>query len=292
MDIRAMENYLAVVRAGNISGAAEALHVSQPALSRQMKDLEDELGTTLFERGSRRIRLTDEGMILKRRAEEMIRLMQMTEREIYQAHSKVTGDVRIGSGESQSFHHLSRAAAALHEDYPGITIHVTDGDTQDLMDHLVSGLLDIALIYSGFDRSQFNYVGLPEREQMGVLMRKDDPLAAKDVIFPADLQSADLIVSRASAPLFSSDPTLSEFSIAATYNLIFNASLMVEDGRGYLIGFSGLINENEESVLTFRPLAHTLYQQGYIIWKKDQTYTPAVNLYLDYLKKELAGQSD
>ena len=141
MDIRLMQYYLAVVREGNISAAAEALHVSQPALSRQMKDLEDELGVTLFQRGSRRITLTEEGMILRKRAEEMLRLMQLTEAELTQARDTVTGEIHIGAGESHAFHFLSRAAGQLMREHPGVRVHVVSGDTEDLMDQLNNGLL-------------------------------------------------------------------------------------------------------------------------------------------------------
>ena len=157
MDIRAMQNYLAVTREGTISAAAQALRVSQPALSRQMKDLEEELGVTLFERGKRRITLTEEGLILRKRAEEMIRLMQRTETEISQVRDRVTGDVRIGAGESHAFHHLSRSAGLLRKQYPGIRFHIISGDTMDLMDQLDSGLIDFALIFSDFDSGLYHY---------------------------------------------------------------------------------------------------------------------------------------
>ena len=152
MDIRTMEYYLAVVREGTISAAAEALHVAQPSLSRQMKELETELDTALFIRGNRKITLTEEGMILRKRAEEMVRLMQMTEEEISQVKNNVTGTVRIGAGESHAFHFLSKAAGEISDDYPDIKFHVTSGDTEDLMDELNNGLIDFALIFSDFDR--------------------------------------------------------------------------------------------------------------------------------------------
>ena len=155
MDIRIMEYYLAVIREGNISAAAEALHVSQPALSRQIKDLEKELGVTLFERGSRRIKLTEEGMILRRRAEEMVRLMQMTESEISRAQKKLSGEIHIGAGESLAFHVLSRIAGAIHGEYPEVRFTVTSGDTEDLMEQLENGLVDVALIFTGYDHSQY-----------------------------------------------------------------------------------------------------------------------------------------
>ena len=284
MDIRIMEYYLAVVREGNISAAAETLHVSQPALSRQIKDLEEELGVTLFERGSRRIRLTEEGMILRRRAEEMVRLMQITESEISQAHSSLSGEVHIGAGESLAFHHLSRIAGEIHKEHPDVRFTITSGDTADLLDQLDNGLVDVALVFTDYDHSQYQGIRLPSEDRLGLLMRKDSPLAEKEVVSVSDLKGLPLIVPRAARELLSSDPNLSNLNIVTVYNLIYNASLFVEDGVGYAIGFGGLVNVTGDSVLTFRPLESQISQSGTVIWKKYEVFTPAVNLFLDRLK--------
>lgn len=284
MDIRIMEYYLAVVREGNISAAAEALHVSQPALSRQIKDLEEELGVTLFERGSRRIRLTEEGMILRRRAEEMVRLMQITQSEISQAHSSLSGEVHIGAGESLAFHHLSRIAGEIHKEHPDVRFTITSGDTADLLDQLDNGLVDVALVFTDYDHSQYQGIRLPSDDRLGLLMRKDCPLAEKTVVSVTDLKGLPLIVPRAARELLSSDPSLSNLNIVTVYNLIYNASLFVEDGVGYAIGFGDLVNVTGDSVLTFRPLESQISQSGTVIWKKYEVFTPAVNLFLDKLK--------
>ena len=285
MDIRTMEYYLAVTREGNISAAAEALHISQPALSRQIKDLEEELGVVLFERGSRRIKLTEEGMILRRRAEEMVRLMQITESEISRAHEGLSGEIHIGAGESPAFHHLSRIAGRIHASYPDIRFTITSGDTDDLLEQLNSGLIDTALIFTEYDRSQYQGIRLPEEDRLGLLMRKDDPLAAKSVITAGDLTGLPLIVPRAALDQFSTNPALSGLRIVTVYNLIYNASLFVEDGVGYAVGFDGLISTGAESPFTFRPLENQLTQSGTIIWKKYEVFSPAVNLFLDLLKQ-------
>ena len=285
MDIRMMEYYLAVVREGNISAAAEALHVSQPALSRQMKDLEAELGVTLFERGSRRIKLTEEGMILRRRAEEMVRLMQITESEISLAHQSVSGEVHIGAGESLAFHYLSQLAGAIHREHPDVRFTVTSGDTEDLMEQLDNGLIDVALLFTDYDHSQYQGVRLPEKDRLGVLMRKDSELAKKERIPLSQLRELPLIVPRAAMPLLSSDPVFDTLHIVTVYNLIYNASLFVEDGVGYAIGFDGLINVTGETPLTFRPLENAFSQQGTVIWKKYELFSPAVDLFLRGLKQ-------
>ena len=284
MDIRVMEYYLAVIREGNISAAAQALHISQPALSRQLRDLEEELGVTLFERGSRRIRLTEEGMILRRRAEEITRLRQITESEISRAHRNMSGEIHIGAGESRSFHHISEIAGKIHAEYPDIRFTITSGDTADLMDQLENGLIDAALIFTDYDHSRYQGIRLPKEDRLGVLMRKDDPLSGKKVISVSDLKDRPLIIPRAAAGLLSSDPALADMNIVTVYNLIYNASLFVEDKVGYAIGFDGLINVSGDSVLTFRPLKNQLAQTAVVIWKKYEAFTPAVNLFLNYLK--------
>lgn len=283
MDFRIMEYYLAVTREGNISAAAEAMHVSQPALSRQIKDLEEELGVTLFERGSRKIKLTDEGMILRRRAEEMVRLMQITESEISQAHNAVSGEIHIGAGESLAFHHLSKIAGNIHESYPDIHFSIKSGDTEDLMDQLNNGLIDVALIFNDYDHSQYQGVRLPIEDKLGLMVRKDDPLSNKKRISFSELRELPLIIPRAAAGLITSEPGLDDVNIVADYNLIYNASLFVEDGVGYAIGFDGLINTTGDSVLAFVPLASQITQPGSVIWKKYEVFSPAVNLFLEQL---------
>ncbi|MBR1627794.1 MAG: LysR family transcriptional regulator, partial [Lachnospiraceae bacterium] len=151
MDIKDMEYFVAIATEGTISKAADTLHITQPGLSRKMKELEETLGVGLFERGNRHIRLTEEGMILKRRAEEVIALMQRTQQEIVHAHDSLSGVVHIGAGESKSFHYLSRVIHSMQMDYPQVSFSVTSGDTTDLLEQLEHGLLDVALIFTEYD---------------------------------------------------------------------------------------------------------------------------------------------
>ncbi|MBQ6961719.1 MAG: LysR family transcriptional regulator [Clostridia bacterium] len=291
MDIRTMQYYLAVVREGTISAAAETLHVAQPSLSRQMKELEEELGAALFVRGNRRITLTDEGMVLRRRAEEMVRLIQRTEEEISQIKNHITGTVRIGAGESCSFHYLARAASELSSEYPDIRFHVTSGDTQDLMDELDNGLIDFALIFSDVDHSIFQSLELPVRDRFGVMMRKDDPLSQKTEFRFSDLRGLPLIVSRAAAPVLTGLPEYTSLRVVATYNLIYNASLMVEDRLGYALCFDALINTSGDSSLCVRPLVPPMPAKGNLIWKKYQVFSPAVQLFIERVQNMLEADS-
>ncbi|MBO6092379.1 MAG: LysR family transcriptional regulator [Oscillospiraceae bacterium] len=285
MDIRLMQYYLAVVREGTISAAAEALHVSQPALSRQMKDLEEELGVTLFQRGSRRITLTEEGMILRKRAEEMLRLMQLTEAELTQARDTITGEIHIGAGESHAFHFLSRAAGQLMQEHPGIRVHVVSGDTADLMDQLNNGLLDFALIFSEFDRSLYHSLVLPQEDRFGVLMRRDSALAAREIVTMDDLTGKPLLISRAADGQLWNGEDTRDINVVGTYNLIYNASLMVEDGLGYALCFDRLINVSGDSALCFRPLFPELHARGTLIWKRYQVLSPVVRLFIQTLRE-------
>ena len=289
MDIRTMQYYLAVVRESTISAAAEALHVAQPSLSRQMKELEEELGVSLFERGNRRITLTEEGMILRKRAEEMVRLMQMTEEEISQVKNHISGSVRIGAGESISFHYLSRAAASLAGEHPDIRFQITSGDTQDLMDELNNGLIDFAVIFTDVDHTLYQSLPLPAEDSFGLLMPKDCALAQKEEIRFSDLEGLPVIVSRASVPYFSGTADLSRLNIVAPYNLIYNASLLVEDGLGYALCFDQLINTGGDSPLCVRPLVPRMKQAGSLIWKKYQVFSPAVQLFIDRIREMTSG---
>jgi DNA-binding transcriptional LysR family regulator len=291
MDIRTMQYYLAVVREGTISAAAQTLHVAQPSLSRQMKELEEELGAALFMRGNRKITLTEEGMVLRKRAEEMVRLMQMTEDEISQVKNHVSGSVRIGAGESWSFHYLSRTAANLAEEHPDIRFHITSGDTQDLMDQLNNGLIDFAVIFTDVDHMLYQSIKLPAEDSFGLLMPKDCPLAEKEALRLSDLKGLPVIVSRAAEPYFAGSEELSSLNVIATYNLVYNASLLVEDGLGYAICFDKLINTTGDSPLCMRPIIPQIKTAGYPIWKKYQVFSPAVQMFIDRIRDTIGLQS-
>ncbi len=285
MDIRIMEYYLAIIREGNISAAAEALHVSQPALSRQVKDLEDELGVRLFDRGSRKITLTEEGMILRRRAEEIVRLMQITESEIGQVHNMISGEIHIGAGESLAFRYISEIAGDIHRSYPDVRFYITSGDTTDLMEQLNTGLLDAVLIYNDYDKELYQGIPLPQEDRLGILVRKDDPLAHKEKISISELKNLPLIIPREAVNIFDSDPRLADMNIVTIYNLIYNASLFVENKVGYAIGFMDLINTTGGNALKYIPITDISPVPGVVIWKKYKVFSPAVNLFLEKLKK-------
>ena len=278
-----MQYFLAVTREGNISAAAQSLNLSQPSLSRQLKDLEDELGAKLFIRGNRRIELTEEGLILRKRAGEIMQLVELTESEISEVKNNISGTLSIGAGESLSMHRITEVFRRLKENYPDIRLNVVSGDTEDLQDRLDRGLLDFALIFTDFDRNAYHHLTLEEKEIFGVIMRKDDALAENEYITVTDLYDKPLIVSRANGLDIFSGSQARRLQVAATYNLLYNASLMVEDGIGVAISFDGLVDTSENSSLCFRPLYPEISVSPSLIWKRHQKLSIISQLFIKQL---------
>ena len=288
MDIRTLQYFLAVAREESISGAAEFLHMTQPPLSRQLKELEAELGKQLFIRGNRKITLTEDGMILRKRAEEIVALMEKTKAEINASAENITGDIYIGCAESYLVKYLARAVKKLSSIYPNIHYHVTSGDTEQVTERLDRGLLDMAFIVEPPDLSKYNYLEVPEYDTWGVLMRKDNPLAAKEAIAFDDLLDIPIFCSEQSAkmdlPRWCSD-NLDRLNILATFNLCNNGAVFVREGLGVELTFEKLVETNAESDLCFRPITPPLHTKMYVIWKKYQIFTPVANLLLEEIKK-------
>lgn len=283
MEFRVLQYFLAVTREGNISAAAQSLNLSQPSLSRQLKNLEDELGAKLFIRGNRRIELTEEGLILRKRAGEIMQLVELTESEISEVKNNISGTLSIGAGESLSMHRITGVFRRLKENYPDIRLNVVSGDTEDLQDRLDRGLLDFALIFTDFDRNAYHHLTLEEKEIFGVIMRRDDALAEKEYITVKDLYDKPLIVSRANGLDIFSGSQARRLQVAATYNLLYNASLMVEDGIGVAISFDGLVDTSENSSLCFRPLYPEISVSPSLIWKRHQKLSIISQLFIKQL---------
>lgn len=291
MEFRLLEYFLAVAREQSITAAAEALHISQPALSTQLKGLEDELGKKLLIRGvkgSRRVVLTEEGMILRKRAEEMLSLMRRTEEEISGADDTIAGNVFIGAGETETVRLFAKVANILQKKYPDIKYHISSGNAEHVLEYLDKGLIDFGLLFSSIDPHKYEAVQVPIKDSWGVLMRKDSPLAEKKAILPEDLWDKPLIVSHQRGDNAYLGQWLgrkeSELHIVATYNLLFNASLLVDEGIGYALCFDKLINTNGSN-LCFRPLSPRLEAHGYIVWKKYQVFSKAARAFVDCLNE-------
>lgn len=297
MELRVLQYFLAVAREQSISGAAAYLNLTQPTLSRQLKDLEDELGKQLMIRGkrNRKITLTEEGILLRKRAEEIIDLVTKTENEIMLTNGEdVSGDIYIGTAETDAVRVIARVAKRVQSQYPDVHFHIISGDAVDILDRTDKGLLDFAIVLGHVDQSKYEYLELPMRDTWGVLMRKDSELANQEVIYAEDLWDKPLIFSRQAlatnehANWFKTD--LANLNIVATYNLIYNASLMVDEGMGYALGLDRLINTTGKSNLCFKPFAPKYTFGMDIRWKKYQIFSKASKIFITYLQEYLAGR--
>ena len=298
MELRVLNYFLAIAREQSIVHAAESLHLSQPTLSTQIKGLEKELGKQLLIRGtkgSRKVTLTEEGMILRKRAEEILDLVRRTENEISISDDIVMGDVYIGTGETDGVRLIARAAQILQSRNPGIHYHISSGNSPYVSEYLDKGLIDFGVVFGDVDLTKYNALETAYSETWGVLMRKDSILADKDTISPKDLWDKPLILSQQEAKGGSltqwMGKEVTELNIIATYNLLFNASLLVDEGLGYAIGYDKIINTSGNSRLCFRPLDPVLENKLSIIWKKYQIFSKPAEKFLEILRELLASPS-
>lgn len=295
MEIRTLRYFLAVAREGSITRAANFLHLTQPTLSRQMQDLEQELGRQLLIRKSHRVDLTPEGVLLRKRAEEIVAMVDKTEAEFIALEDTISGDIYIGSGETRGLCPIADLIRQLRAECPGIRYHLHSGNAQDVTDRLDKGLLDFGILIQPADIAKYDTLSLPAKDVWGVLMRRDSPLARKEYIEKADLMELPLICSRqvitphpgenAFADWFGED--FGKLDIAVNYNLVYNAALLVEAGVGYAITLDGLANTSESSKLCFRPLWPRLESGLDIVWKKYQVFSPAAELFLSRLREKI-----
>ena len=292
MEIRELRYFLAIAREQSISKAAEALYMTQPSLSRQMQNLEKELGKQLFARGSKKIELTEAGFLLQKRAEEMLALYEKTQAELA-APEECAGEIRIGGGESFCVSFVARLATKMQRENPRVVFHFFSGDTQDVTEKLEKGLIDFGILVEPAEISRYEFLRLPQKDTWGVLMRKDSPLAQKERITPQDLSGKPLIRSlhavknRELSAWFSGEEPQ---NIRATYSLLYNASLLVREGMGYAVGLDRIINTTGESELCFRPLDPPLESTLAVAWKKNQIFSRPAQKFLQMLRDELSLQ--
>lgn len=293
MEIRVLRYFLAIAREGSITNAANFLHVTQPTLSRQIHDLEDELGQKLFTRGSHNMTLTAEGMILRKRAEEIISMVDKTEAEFTSMEEAIGGDIYIGGGETDAIKFLAKIAKELHDTYPNIHYHLYSGNAQDVTERLDKGLLDFGVLVQPANISKYDYLNIPAKDTWGVVMRKDSPLAEKETVCKEDLIGIPLICSRQA---LSQERSKNEFAqwfgedfdkldVVTTFNLVYNAAIMVDAGLGYAVTIDKIANTSKNSSLCFRPLEPRLDSGLNIIWKKYQVFSSATELFLKRLKE-------
>lgn len=291
MEIRELRYFLAVAKEQSISKAAQSLFVTQPNLSRQMQNLETEIGQKLFIRGTRKITLTEAGMLLQKRAEEIIELYEKTESELNAPITDISGDIYIGGGESYTMQIIAKTAHDMRKDYPKVKFHLFSGDGATIIERLDKGLIDFGVFIGMTDLSKYEHFRLPLCDTWGVLMRKDSKLAKKENITPSDLWNEPLLLSRQSLGksivIDWLQKSLNELNIVATGNLLYNMSLLVKEGLGLAITLDKLINTTGDSELCFRPLYPNLTSHLDIAWKKSQVFPKCTEIFLNRLQKNL-----
>ena len=295
MEIRVLKYFLTVAREGSITGAANYLHLTQPTLSRQLQDLERELGQKLIIRGSHNISLTPEGMILRKRAEEILDMVEKTEKEFSSLKNEIAGEIFIGSGETSSIKCVAEVIKEIQAQYPNIKFNLYSGNADDVGEKLDKGLLAFGILIQPTDISKYEYLSLKSYDTWGLVMRKDSPLASKDFITIDDLFDIPLIASRQVDKITTVKNEYIEWfgenrknlNIVARYNLIYNAAIMVEQGVGYALGLDGLINTTGSNELCFRPLKPLLKSGLNMVWKKYQIFSPAAKLFLEKMQEKI-----
>lgn len=291
MELRVLRYFLAVAREQNITAAAETLHVTQPTLSKQLMELEKELGRTLFIRGNRKITLTEDGMFLRKRAQEITELVDKTEAAFTADSETIVGEIFIGSGETEAIRYIAKSLSRLQALHPGVTFNLYSGNGEDVSERLDKGLLDFGLFVGMTDLKKYDYLTLPYYHRWGLIMRKDDSLAKEESITPDMLPGLPLLCSRQA--LIQNELSgwlgiaFEELNIIGTYNLIYNAAVMVEEGLGYAVCIDKLANTSEESPLCFRPFEPAMEVDMFIAWKKYQIFSAAAKKLLEILQDEL-----
>lgn len=292
LDLRVLNYFLTVARTESITRAAEALHISQPSISRQLREMEESLGKQLMIRGARRITLTEDGVLLRNRAEEILTLAVRAENEIARDTQEIAGDIYIGSGEASSVRFITRTAYRLQQRHKDIRLHIRSGDARPTLELLDKGLIDFAAVYGAIDSAKYETLPCPEEDEWGVLLRRDHPLAAKEAVTPEDLRTVPLILSIQTCDANSHADALmqwlgvpvADLNVTATYNLAYNASLMVIDGIGVCISLRGIINVAGESPLAFRPLSPPLSDRLHIAWKRYSDFSRVARAFLEEMR--------
>ncbi len=285
MELRVLNYFLTVAREKTISKAAKTLHVTQPTLSKQLKELEQELGIKLFERGSREITLTEDGIYLQNRGQEIMTLVDLTISNLTN-QSVVSGKITIGGGETEAFGVIAGLVHKLITDHPDIKVEIYSGNADDVLDKLDKGLLDFGLVIDPVSKQKYEYKQLPQKDRWGILLNNKNPLSKQEFVLAEELKEIPLLISNQS----SVDNQLAEWfgtnfqnlNIVGTYNLLYNASVMVKEDVASALCIEGIIN-TEGTDLQFVPLSPSLYATINIVWKKNRVFSNAANQLLTLL---------
>ena len=289
MELRVLKYFLEAARLGNITKAAENLNVTQPTMSRQIKDLEWELGEKLFERTNYAIRLTPAGELLRERAEDILSMADKTLLDFKALkEDEITGDISIACAESKNIAFLASSINHLRTVHPKIKYHLYAGDSERVLEKLDKGLFDFAVIVENVDLEKYNCLTVHAVDKWGVVMRRDAELADHDFIEPKDLINKPIMISRqalaADLPKWMGDD-ISRVNVVVTLDLAYNGSVLAREGTGYLLSFDGLVDTSAESPLCFKPLKPELTTSMYVVWRRGQQFTKAGSVFLEEMKR-------
>lgn len=291
MDTRVLNYFLVIAQEESITKAAEILNTTQPNLSRQIRELEVSLGKILLVRGKKKTTLTEEGMFLRKRAQEIIELIKKTEDDLSGFGEDISGWVQIGAAETHAMKLIANHMLNIRTEYPKIQFNIFSGSTVEVCERLNKGLIDFAILVAPIDLSNFDYLKLPIKDSFGILMRKDSPLATLSSISSKDIIDKPLIVAHQQlegnvlSGWFKTD--VKNLNVVSTFNLITTPAMMVEAGLGYAFTFDKLVNTQGDSELCFKPLSPKIETELYFVWKKNQLFSPSAKLFLAYLQEHL-----
>ncbi len=292
MDTRLFKYFLAIAEEGNMTRAAEILHVAQPTLSKQLNKLEEMVGTKLFQRTSRQMILTEAGLALRDRAKVILELTEKTFNDLQQNDQEIQGTIKMSVAESAAFREIVKIFKQIHQEHPAIQFDIHSGDAATVTEQLDQGVVDFGLLVGTPNLEKYNTLKLPVYDQWGVLMRKEDPLAKAEAITPDRLQNQPLIVSKQALTTNELSGwlgySMEDAHILAAYNLINNAVLMAEEGLGYLISLDKLANTTATGKLTFRPLNPPVEAPLYLIWRRNYTLSTVSALFLETIREALS----
>ncbi len=291
MELRELKYFLAVAREENITKAAEYLFITQPSLTRQIQNMEAEVGQPLFIRAGRKMILTEAGLLLRKRAEEIIELYEKAEHEWLNLSDDVNGEVYIGGGESYGMNILMDVICDMRKSYPNIKVNLYSGDVVDVSERLDKGLIDFGLLMQPADLSKYENIRLPYKDRWGLMIHKDHPLAQKEYIIPEDLCGVPIVQSRHSLPksyLTEWYKGMDGINVIGTYNLLHNATYIAENKIGCVLCFDKLINVTGDSPLAFRPLKPAIEVELDVVWKKYQVFSKSAQIFLKYLQEKIA----
>lgn len=295
MEFRVLEYFLAIAREGSFSKAAKQLHITQPTLSRQISDLEKEIGKVLFIRGKKQVSLTEDGVFLFNRAKEIVSLKDKTLIEFSKNDDNVYGDVYIGGGESLGMSLIAKTIKLTQDKYPNIRFHLFSGNAESVVEKLERGLIDFGILINSCVTDKYEHIKLGVCDQLGVLMRKDDVLANKNTISISDITNKQLIVSAQESleNIAKNNYEFNELTKKAicTYNLLYNASLLVREKVGYCICIDNIIN-TKGSELIFKPLEPRIDVKLILVYKKYNIFSKAASIFLDLLKQEIENNEN